>query len=121
MTATGAAGGIDRRSAADRLAPLPGAKVLPHVRLDWHAFCFRTTFVLCKLPSRKERIMVGAMQEQQAEFAGGEGELVIRCLLQHLPVAAYTCDAQGLITFCNARAVELWGREPKLNDPVDRY
>jgi PAS domain S-box-containing protein len=44
-----------------------------------------------------------------------------RQLLAHLPAAAYTCDAQGLITFYNARAVETWGREPKLNDPIDRY
>src|SRR5262245_1716088 len=42
-------------------------------------------------------------------------------LLQKLPAAAYTCDAEGLITYYNQRAVELWGREPKLNDPEDRF
>jgi PAS domain-containing protein len=41
-------------------------------------------------------------------------------LLAQLPAAAYTCDADGLITFFNERAVDLWGREPNLNDPVDR-
>ncbi len=44
-----------------------------------------------------------------------------RQLLAKLPAAAYTCDAEGLITYFNERAVELWGREPKLNDPVDRF
>jgi PAS domain-containing protein len=38
-----------------------------------------------------------------------------------MPAAAYTTDAEGLITYFNRRAVELWGREPKVNDPVDRY
>jgi hypothetical protein len=38
-----------------------------------------------------------------------------------LPAAAYTTDAEGLITYFNNRAVELWGREPRLNDPIDRY
>src|SRR5262245_48085674 len=44
-----------------------------------------------------------------------------RRLLDKLPAAAYTCDADGLITYFNHHAVELWGREPKLNDPVDRF
>ncbi|MEO5989591.1 MAG: ATP-binding protein [Candidatus Eisenbacteria bacterium] len=42
-------------------------------------------------------------------------------LLDVLPAAAYTCDADGLITYYNKHAAELWGREPKLNDPVDRF
>jgi signal transduction histidine kinase len=42
-------------------------------------------------------------------------------LLETLPAAAYVCDAGGLITFFNERAVQLWGREPKACDPVDRY
>ncbi len=42
-------------------------------------------------------------------------------LLENLPVGAYTCDAAGLITHYNPRAVELWGRAPKLNDPDDRF
>lgn len=41
--------------------------------------------------------------------------------LENLPAAAYTCDADGLITYFNRRAVELWGREPKLFDPADRF
>ncbi|MCO6441331.1 MAG: PAS domain S-box protein [Nitrococcus mobilis] len=42
-------------------------------------------------------------------------------LLDRLPVGAYVCDPNGLITYYNRRAVELWGRAPKLNDPEDRY
>src|SRR5437868_1991503 len=42
-------------------------------------------------------------------------------LLENLPVGAYACDAQGLITYFNKYAVQIWGREPKLNDPIDRF
>ena len=31
------------------------------------------------------------------------------------------CDPDGLITHFNEHAVKLWGRAPKLNDPVDRF
>ena len=55
---------------------------------------------------------------QQAE---SESDLDFRRLLEALPAPAYTCDAQGLITAYNRRAVQAWGREPKLNDPEDRY
>lgn len=44
-----------------------------------------------------------------------------RRLLDRLPTAAYTCDAGGLITYFNSHAVAAWGREPKLNDPADRF
>lgn len=42
-------------------------------------------------------------------------------LLEKLPAGAYTCDMKGLITYFNADAVRLWGREPRLNDPRDRF
>ena len=48
-------------------------------------------------------------------------QLAFRCILEKLPAAAYTCNAEGLITYFNKRAVELWGREPKLNNPEDRF
>jgi len=35
-------------------------------------------------------------------------------LLQRLPVAVYTTDAEGRITFFNEAAAELWGRRPEL-------
>jgi PAS domain S-box-containing protein len=48
-------------------------------------------------------------------------EIGFRSALDKLPAAAYTCDATGLITYFNDHAVSLWGRSPKLNDPVDRF
>ena len=60
-------------------------------------------------------------QVQYAEAARCRSDLAFRLLVEKLPVAAYTCDAEGLITYFNQRAVEVWGREPKLHDPVDRY
>jgi PAS domain S-box-containing protein len=60
-------------------------------------------------------------QGRLAASAVREGELHFRRLLEKLPAGAYTCDREGLITYFNQQAVELWGREPKLNDPVDRY
>ncbi len=35
-------------------------------------------------------------------------------VLEALPVAIYTTDAAGRITFYNQAAVELWGRSPEL-------
>jgi PAS domain S-box-containing protein len=45
----------------------------------------------------------------------------LRQLLDKLPVGAYICDANGLITYFNRNAEWLWGRAPKLNQSVDRY
>jgi len=56
--------------------------------------------------------LASALQRREAEF---------RHLLDALPVAAYTCDADGRITHYNAQALALWGRTPRLDDPADRY
>ena len=42
-------------------------------------------------------------------------------ILDNLPLASFVCDPEGLITYCNERAVELWGRKPRINDAHDRY
>lgn len=47
--------------------------------------------------------------------------LEFRQLLDKLPAGAYMCDPDGLITYYNRRAVEMWGQEPALGDPMDRY
>jgi signal transduction histidine kinase/ActR/RegA family two-component response regulator len=44
-----------------------------------------------------------------------------RRLLEKLPAGAYVCDPDGLIIYFNQHARDLWGREPKLRDPVDRF
>ena len=49
------------------------------------------------------------------------GEMWLRHLLERLPAGAYTCDAEGLITYFNQRAVEVWGRTPRLNEPEERF
>jgi PAS domain-containing protein len=69
----------------------------------------------------EEQTVRGVILERQPEVPRQRSNLEFRRLLENLPAAAYTCDAKGLITYFNPRAVELWGREPKLNDPVDRY
>ena len=56
----------------------------------------------------------------RAHFAR-PSDIEFRELLERLPAAAYTTDADGLITWFNRDAVEVWGREPLLNDPVDRF
>jgi PAS domain S-box-containing protein len=48
-------------------------------------------------------------------------EPAFRQLLETLPAGAYTCDPDGLITYYNQRAAEVWGRVPKLNHPDDRF
>ena len=53
------------------------------------------------------------------ELNAGESEFLH--LLDRLPTAAYTCNAEGLITYYNQRALRLLGRAPKLRDSVDRF
>jgi PAS domain S-box-containing protein len=60
-------------------------------------------------------------ERKRLEEALRTSEAKFHNLLDTLPAAAYTCDAEGLITYYNQRAVELWGREPKLNDPENRF
>ena len=69
--------------------------------------------------------MVEQLIEEEVAFLKAEArvrksELEFRRLLEKLPAGAYTCDADGLITYYNQHAVRLWGRAPKLADPVDR-
>src|SRR5918994_5927192 len=60
-------------------------------------------------------------QGKRSGAALRRGESHFRLLLEKLPAGAYTCDPEGLITYFNQHAVQLWGRAPKLNDPVDRF
>jgi two-component sensor histidine kinase/PAS domain-containing protein len=42
-------------------------------------------------------------------------------VLDALPIGVYACDADGRILRVNRRAVELWGRTPRLLDPTQRF
>ena len=65
--------------------------------------------------------MQAVLPEPQAQPTRHPADSQFHLLLGVMPAAAYTTDAEGLITSFNRRAVEVWGREPKLNDPLDRY
>jgi PAS domain S-box-containing protein len=64
---------------------------------------------------------VDPTEGKQAEEAIRQSELRYRTLFDLVPVAVYACDADGLIQEFNERAVELWGREPKKNDPKEKF
>jgi PAS domain S-box-containing protein len=40
-------------------------------------------------------------------------------VLSRIPVAVYTTDDRGLLTFFNRKAEMLWGRKPRLRDPSE--
>lgn len=50
-----------------------------------------------------------------------QSEQRLRMILDSLPMAAYTCDENGLITYYNAQASEVWGRNPMLKHPDERF
>jgi len=52
--------------------------------------------------------------EKTAKARAAESEQRFRQLLQALPAAVYTTDAEGHITYYNRAAVEMSGREPEL-------
>ena len=70
---------------------------------------------------QRTKVMQKNAQPRQTETARLSKNMDFRHLLEVMPAAAYTTDAEGLITQFNQRAVGLWGREPRLNDPIDRY
>jgi two-component sensor histidine kinase/PAS domain-containing protein len=71
--------------------------------------------------SHHEPLLAAGDQERSSGAARRTGEWPFQRLLEKLPAAAYTCDPDGLITYFNPQAVKLWGRAPKLHDPVDRF
>ena len=61
------------------------------------------------------------IQAHPADARLRKSTLAFRRLLDKLPIAAYLCDADGLITYFNLHAAALWGREPRLHDARDRF
>lgn len=70
------------------------------------------------MPDRPEP---GSKRQDEATTNSTGDDAQFRRLLDVLPFAAYTCDTTGLITYYNEHAAALWGRAPKLNDPIDRF
>jgi PAS domain-containing protein len=58
-------------------------------------------------------------ESQQSSWAAVEASCL--GMLEVIPAAAYTCDAQGLLTYFNPFAESLWGRAPKLRHAANRY
>ncbi len=56
-----------------------------------------------------------------ARQALADSEANLRLILDSLPAAAYTCDAEGRITYYNREAARAWGREPRLRDAEERF
>lgn len=42
-------------------------------------------------------------------------------MLNHLPMAAYVVQADGVVIWYNTRAAELWGRKPAIGDTDERF
>jgi PAS domain S-box-containing protein len=65
------------------------------------------------------------MKEQleinQLSDPGIEASLPPGHILNLLPVAVYTCNKEGKITYFNEMAVTLWGYRPDIGDPQLRY
>ena len=64
---------------------------------------------------------VDLTEGKRAKEAIRQSDLRYRTLFDLVPVAVYSCDADGLIQEFNQGAVELWGREPKKNDPKEKF
>jgi PAS domain S-box-containing protein len=59
--------------------------------------------------------------QKRMEAAVRASEERYRDLFDLVPVAVYSCDANGLIQEYNHSALELWGREPAKNDPHEKF
>lgn len=67
------------------------------------------------------RTVALVIERDRAEKAQRDSDERYRRLANLLPVAVYTCDANGVITYYNPQAAELWGRAPQLGDPNERF
>ena len=66
-------------------------------------------------------VTIDITNQKRAEEALRESKERYYDLFNLVPLAVYTCDADGLIQEYNHRSVELWGREPQKNDPNEKF
>ena len=65
-------------------------------------------------PARLLGVTRDVTERKLAEETLLKRERAFRELLGALPTAIYTTDAAGHITYCNERAIDLWGRAPRV-------
>ncbi len=60
-------------------------------------------------------------ERRRVEATLRESEERFRALFELGPIGVYSCDASGMIQDFNRRAAEMWGREPELDNPDERF
>src|SRR6185436_7655386 len=75
--------------------------------------------VRTRTPPRQKEPADAETDRARFEAAVLASEQRHRQLIDALPAAVYTCDADGRISSCNLAAIELWGRRPVLG--VDKW
>ena len=80
---------------------------------DYHSFFeLAADHILSAI--RNVKVLEDAAEQKRLYEALCESEGLYRQIVESLPAAYYTCDAEGRITFCNEASVILWGRRPVL-------
>jgi PAS domain S-box-containing protein len=69
------------------------------------------------LARRKAEALSAELRASEERLRESEGRF--RTVLESSPMAVFVCDADAVLQFYNARAAELWGREPQLG--VERH
>jgi PAS domain S-box-containing protein len=92
-------------------------------RKDGSEFPVEVTISVLRLPSgqRVNAFMHDISARKRTEEELRSSERGMHRLMELMPAAVYTCDAEGRITFFNHRAAELWGREPRLSDADEKF
>lgn len=114
----------ERGDTIERLAPGGGARLLAGIQrgesLSNMVLSFsvtsetRTTVLASAEPLRTGGELAGAIVTfNHCPDIEGEGARLWD-MLEVLPAAIYTCDAEGRVTFFNKAAAELWGTTPEI-------